>query len=167
MTVLSNSVQTRISRAAQRLAYASVTEDDFSQQAALKIIEAETTRPELSRQTDAYIAQLGIWEARNLVKSEDKISQRTFPIDETSDEDGYRFTEIEADQLGPEEQAIQDDVIRAITKALEGLKPDTTTIVKMLYLGYGEAEIARTLNISKSSVSQKKAKLRNILKRIL
>lgn len=167
MTAITDSVVTRISRAAKRLAYAGVSTDDFVQVAALKVVETEQKRPDLAQQTEAYIAQGGIWAARNYVKTEELYSRHVVSMSIEAGDDDRRFTDIEAGELGPEEQAIQDEVIKAITKALEGLTPETTTIVKMLYLGYGEAEIARTLNISKSSVTQKKTKLKNVLKRIL
>lgn len=166
MSSLSDTVCKRISRAASSLAYAGIEVCDFEQTAALKIIETEAKRPELAEQTDAYIAQCGIWAGRSLVKSEQVYSEHIVSM-ELEDDDDMRFVEIKAGDLSPEEQAIQEEVVHAIIEALKNLPAETTSIVKMLYLGYGEAEIARTLNISKSLVTQKKTKLRNLINRIL
>ncbi len=172
MTALTPTVCTRISRAANALAHSGIEAADFFQIAAVKILEVQSGNPDFQNQTPAYIAQRGIWEARETASAEAVYGQHIVNLIEENDQDdedeaGYTFRDIEAETPGPEELAIQEEMIRAITKALETLPPTVTTVVKMLYLGYGETEIARTLGITTGAVTQKRNSLRAILKRIL
>jgi RNA polymerase sigma factor (sigma-70 family) len=59
----------------------------------------------------------------------------------------------------PEEMFVENEEMTRLSQAILTLSPANQKIVSMLYQGYNQNEIAETLGIGKSAVSQRKAKI--------
>lgn len=135
--------------------------DDLSQEAVLAILEKAGQTPTFADQTEAYIYRFGVWAMQKVAQS--NLAYHSHVVAEevetsSDEEDSIDILDlIPAETEDPEEAVILEETINGIMEVVSSLSPENQTIVKMLWLGESQDEIARQLGITKGAVSQRKA----------
>jgi RNA polymerase sigma factor (sigma-70 family) len=130
--------------------------DDLYQEMVLALLERAARSPAFADQADAYLLQYAEWTARHACE---KSRTYTRIVGEDDDPAGSRpttFDLLPAHEPSPEAACIHTEQIEALARAVSELAPRDQVIVKMIYLGHQEVDIARHLNVSKSAVSHRK-----------
>jgi RNA polymerase sigma factor (sigma-70 family) len=152
-----------LARKAQYLANASPEHDanDLYQEGVLRVLERGESDPTFCEQKDQYV----IWDAVHSGCKRAARKSRTYgkyvepePKAYSDEDEDIDWIETLADtSSNPEDQFIQSEELTRLSGAISTLSPENQKIIGMLYQGYSQNEIAATLGIGKSAVSQRKA----------
>lgn len=170
----------------QRKSYqidSNVDPDDLAQDMALRMMERALAEPSRLDQKDAYLVNDaflngGCHSARRVRTYSKYVDPHVLVTDECRDEidddlfgdnPNFSITEIipVSEEDDPETAAERSDTIDAILDVVRGLSESNRAVVRMLVLGYSEAEIAAELGVSRPAISQRKDTIAKVLARAL
>lgn len=134
--------------------------DDLYQEMALAIVERSQKDPRFLEQQDAYVTQFGTWRAKHAAERGYRQAARTTPL-EDGEADMYCLVSDPSED--PEEAAEQAEALDELVEMVLELTPENQSVVKLIYLGYSESEIATRLHISRPAVSQRKRTIARLL----
>lgn len=158
-----------IQRKAAYLAGELLDADDVAQDMSLRILERTAADPDRLNQTDAYLMGDAWNNQRHALRSAVTESRRLTDaalVDDTSDDDeegGGVFITVIDETADPETAAENAEVDEALYRTILSLSPTNRKVVAMLYSGHTEVQIARTLGITRSAVSQRKTTIARAL----
>lgn len=157
-----------IQRKAAYLAGDLLDADDVAQDMSLRILERAAVDPSRLNQTDAYLLGDAWNNQRHALRSAVTESRRLTDaalVDDTSDDEegGGMFITVIDETADPETAAENAEVNEALYRAVLSLSPTNRKVVAMLYSGHTEVQIARTLGITRSAVSQRKTTIARAL----
>ena len=142
--------------------------DDLLQHAIIKIFEKSILDPAFAEQKDAYIVQYGFWMAKHQIESEcvygkyvESLGDTT--VEATDDDDITMFEVIPAEDPDPAVEAMRRETLAELVEAVRSLSPESRILVKMLYAGYNEREIASALHVSYQAVNCRKQSIAKML----
>jgi RNA polymerase sigma factor (sigma-70 family) len=151
---------TELAPTLERVAYkfTSTDEDaaDFLQDAMLGLVEFTQSDPNALSNSRTYLVNRGKWAGQ---QAADKHRTMENTRSTSLDGPGVTFAELlPAGTLDPQEAAEQAETIEELLSMTDDI-PDGPKMVKLIYLGYSEKEIAETLHVSAAAISQRKHKL--------
>jgi len=132
--------------------------DDFVQDAMMGLLESAAVDPETLSNSRSYLIDRGKWAAQHAAEKLRKAEvTRSSSLD--SGPSGFSFAELlPADTGDPESTREQAETIEELLAMAEDI-PDGPQMVKLIYLGYSEKEIAEQCHVSPAAISQRKRKL--------
>lgn len=143
--------------------------DDLFQEMAVSYINRTARDPKFTAQKDAYIANELTWDAQN-VAEKGRVYNRYMDSEHIfSDDDGDEISSFEliaSSAPNPEDAYIETETLEALSEAILSLTPENQQIVKMIYLGYSQVEIAVKMGISKPAITQRKATIARVLSQV-
>jgi len=142
------------------------TADDLYQDMAVSYLVRTQRQPEFASQTDAYIFTDLTWDAQNVAEKGRTYNRYMDSEHIFSDDEGDEVSSFELIASGepnPEDSYIDTEAIEALSAAILTLTPENQQIVKMIYLGYSQVEIAAQLGVSKPAITQRKATIEKAL----
>lgn len=162
-------VVTRINSAARAIASDDVQVDDIQQTAYLHVLEREQATPDYQQQhTVSYVTTGAIWQAKHRTTRAQRIyrkhvgeldNRRSYDNDDSGDE-SMDWEEITPGRAPtPEEAAI----IHEILEGIKQLSPKNQQVVRLIYAGYSQTEIAHKLGVSPAAVAWQLGSIRNKL----
>ena len=154
---------------------------DVQQEMFLALLEKDRKQPAFASQTDAYLVRYALWMAqhaaektwtydshvaRTVNQTREAHNGRAQPDrDYSSDEIIFYDLTPDPDAADPAEVTEQRETLEALLSAVQEMSPSNQTLVKMIYLGYSESEIAEHLGISRPAVTQRKATIARAVKK--
>ena len=143
---------------------------DIKQHIAIKFLERCQVDPAFISRSDPQLIKFADWRAKNLIEStviySDYVGSETFVTDEDGEEESS-FEWIADGAPLPETTAILHETAVIIDRVIGALGERRQTICKMLASGYTEAEIARSLGVSRGAISQQKTVIRQALEQAI
>jgi RNA polymerase sigma factor (sigma-70 family) len=132
--------------------------DDIFQEMAIVLLERSEKDPEFLNQKDAYILVTcahngGTHKVRS---SRTHYHHYAYTTESTDDAFDDIIDLIPSREPSPEKQVIDLEEIRAISAAYLALTPENQQVVKLLYLGDRQTEVAAVMGITPAAISQRK-----------
>lgn len=152
---------------AWKFSYYGLDIDDTFQTLVCELLERSVKEPEFASQEDAYICQYAKWCAWHLLQSSNTYSDYVSAEKWTMSEDGEEVSQFEfipTTDPEPEVRAEMYESARMLAEIVATLSPENRVVVKMLYVGYSRAEIAKKLNISRPAVTQRLTTVKKALR---
>ena len=159
----------RLVQIAKKAAHKStnISEQEMYQIIYLGLLERSMVDPDFFNQTDSFIIKGALWIGTHAARKENTYFIFTdgegSTVDPDGDDDGNKDIEVKVSNRQSISQAIAQvevsvmllELGEKITEAYELLSKENQAIVKMLYLGYKQTEIAKYMNVTKSCISQR------------
>lgn len=127
--------------------------DDLYQEMALAIVERDQRDPAFLDQQDAYLTQYGTWQAKHAAEKSYSYHGHVTQLEDAAGMYCLLGDDPDADPVQAAETA---ETIDELLEMVQALDPKNQQVVRLLYCGYSESEIARELHISRPAVSQRK-----------
>lgn len=151
--------------------------EDYYQAMIKAILERNLVDPTFSDQTDAYIVKYAEFMGQHQLKKSqvylryvDEEGNQVSPEDADEADDNYALDlMVEHNKLFQSIPAVETEVMwletdEQILDGFEVLSSENQKVVKMIYLGYKQTEIAEVLGISKPAVNQRLQTIAKTLK---
>ena len=130
--------------------------DDLQQEMFIALLEKAQAAPGFAEQKDAYLVRYATWMAKHAAERtwtySSHVESQTLSL---AGEDEV-FDNFSDDNADPAYLVEQSEELEEMLSRLQDLSPENRTVVKMIYLGYTESEIATELGISRPAVTQRK-----------
>lgn len=128
--------------------------DDIRQEMYLALLEKTEADPTFLDNNDSYMAWFATWMAKHAADS--ARAYAGYVIDGDDETLEIILSGHDDEQCDPAAVAEQNEEMEELLAQIGALTPENQTVVKMVYLGYSNNEIAARLNISPAAVSWRK-----------
>ena len=157
-TRIAGTLDRRLTRQARHLASQDPdnTVDDHRQVMLLKLWEQTRKTPGYLQNPDVHLFAYATWKSRSLATRGRTYTKYVEAEKFVTDEDGDELSAFEFISDGSQDPDAAFEFAESLGEAWVILGEIEKTIVRMLYQGYSQVEIARTLGISKACVTQRK-----------
>lgn len=133
--------------------------EDLRQSFVLTFLERQACDPSFIEQKNAFQLIAAKWQALHSVTKEDTYRRHVDILEED------QLELIPGEGNNPEDLIIESESAEEILAIVEHLTSENQTVIRMIYLGYNESEIAQMLGISRPAVSQRKQTIRKAFMR--
>lgn len=127
--------------------------DDIRQEMYLALLEKQQEDPTFFDNNDSYMAWYATWTAKNKAARSRRYDHR---IEGSTDTESFEYYHVDREKSDPAKIAENNENMTEILEALQQMASENVTVIKMVYLGYSNTEIAETLNVTPAAVSQRK-----------
>ena len=137
----------------------SQTSDDLYQEMVMALLDRMSKEPSFVNQKDGYLLQYADWVARKNGQADRTYRSYVDAMPVMIGDDGETTAILEfiaSDTPTPEQMQVFAEDADALMSIVRDLSPENQTLVKMLYYGHEQVEIAKVLGITKGAVSQRK-----------
>lgn len=146
--------------------------DDIYQEMMLSLIERANEEPEFLDQTEAYITNHCEWTGGRHVATKSRIYSKYVEAEpETTNDEGEAIDWVETlifdNGNNPERQLLRKEQTAKLQEAIKTLGQDNQMVVKMLFEGRKQKEIAAAMHITPAAVSQRKTYIASQLRAAL
>lgn len=167
-----DSVSTRLSRIANRYSTPEVEPDDLYQTMVTGLLEKANNDPAFPQQSQSYICQSAAFKALHEIRANRiyrNYCQSVTSKPNTGNDDGQAvyIDSFASPTLDPERAIEQAEEAFLILDTLRQLTGQQQTIVKMVYLGLRNHEIAARLHVSRSYISRTRKQIARTVKAVL
>lgn len=134
--------------------------DDIRQEMYLALLEKQQEDPTFFDNNDSYMAWYATWTAKNQAARNRSYDHR---IGRSTDTASFEYYHVDRGESDPAKIAENNENLNEILDVLQQMAPENMSVIRMIYLGYTNMEIAETLKVTPAAVSQRK---KNITRKI-
>lgn len=146
--------------------------DELVQHAVLKIYDRAEKDPEFIQQKNNYLIQYGYWMAMHCIEAGGTYNRFMGEIDPAGPDKSDEYKDIPptwdiipSDEPDPARAVEERETLNDLIATVRRMSPDNQIIVKMMYYGVPQAQIASKFNVTSQAIKQRKNTIANQLYR--
>lgn len=165
--VFLSSVSGRLKSIASRYASDHLEAEDIYQDMVVGLLEQAHKDPSFPKQTKSYICAKAGFLAMHAVRAKNIYRRYVESVSAKPQEaDQVHIDSFTSQSINPEKAVEQAEEAFRILDAIKRLSARDQAIVKMAYVGLSNAEIANKLGVSRAAITQRRAAIQGIARRV-